>query len=113
MIRALPVLLASTALAFAACGDSGDSGGSGGGGGGSSADTRPPKDVFTGSCGSCHTLAAAGTQGQTGPNLDDLKPDKDTVLTAIAEGPSIMPAGLLEGAAADRVAQYVADNAGK
>ena len=22
-------------------------------------------------CGGCHTLAAAGTQGQTGPNLDD------------------------------------------
>ena len=113
MIRSLLVpVLASGALAFAACGgDDGDSG-DGGGGGSASAD-RPPQEVFAGTCGSCHTLAAADTQGQTGPNLDDLKPDKQRVLTAIAEGPSIMPAGLLEGAQADAVAQYVADNAGK
>jgi cytochrome c oxidase subunit 2 len=40
---------------------------------GSSAATSPAagKAVFTGSsgCGSCHTLAAAGTSGQVGPNL--------------------------------------------
>ena len=108
MIRSLSVVLASSALLFAACGDSGDSGG---GGGGASAD-RPPKEAFAGACGSCHTLAAAGTKGQTGPNLDELKPDKQRVLTAIAEGPSIMPSGLFEGAQADAVAQYVADNAG-
>src|ERR1700753_3173957 len=36
----------------------------------------PGKQVFTGvgACGSCHTLAAAGTTGTVGPNLDqDLK----------------------------------------
>ncbi len=33
------------------------------------------KQVFTGvgSCGSCHTLSAAGTTGTVGPNLDTLK----------------------------------------
>ncbi len=36
--------------------------------------------VFTSAgCGSCHTLAAAGSTGTTGPNLDEsLAPDDDT-----------------------------------
>jgi len=36
--------------------------------------------VFAGAgCGSCHTLAAAGSTGQTGPNLDEsLAPDDNT-----------------------------------
>jgi mono/diheme cytochrome c family protein len=35
------------------------------------------KQVFTGvgTCGSCHVLAAAGTSGTVGPNLDKLKAD--------------------------------------
>ena len=40
----------------------------GGGGGGASAEG---KLIFTQSCGTCHTLADAGTNGQVGPNLDD------------------------------------------
>ena len=106
--------LAAAALAISACG--GDDGGGdagGGGGGGGTASARSGEEIFTGACGSCHTLAAAGTQGQAGPNLDELGPDKDTVLTAIQEGPSIMPENLVTGAAADTVAQYVADNAGE
>jgi cytochrome c oxidase subunit II len=47
--------------------------GSGSSGSGSSSDTTAAagKTVFTGSagCGSCHTLAAAGTTGTVGPNL--------------------------------------------
>jgi len=35
---------------------------------------KPPQltsvQLFSSSCGSCHTLAAAGTSGTTGPNLD-------------------------------------------
>lgn len=30
------------------------------------------RDLFTNNCGSCHTLAAAGTDGIVGPDLDDL-----------------------------------------
>jgi len=30
-------------------------------------------------CGSCHTLAAAKSGGQVGPNLDQLRPDAATV----------------------------------
>jgi len=29
------------------------------------------KQLFQAKCGGCHTLADAGTHGQTGPNLDD------------------------------------------
>ena len=30
------------------------------------------KDLFATNCGTCHTLAAAGTDGVVGPNLDQL-----------------------------------------
>ena len=30
--------------------------------------------VFDSTCASCHTLAAAGSTGTVGPNLDQLKP---------------------------------------
>ena len=44
--------------------------------------------------------------------LSELAPDEARVLTAIAEGPGGMPAGLLEGDAADAMAAYVASAAG-
>jgi mono/diheme cytochrome c family protein len=34
-------------------------------------DVTQGKKLFTTTCGSCHTLAAAGTSGTIGPNLDD------------------------------------------
>ena len=51
--------------------------GGGGGGGGGETDG---KTLFTdaaepAACGSCHTLADAGTTGTTGPNLDEVLPD--------------------------------------
>jgi cytochrome c2 len=46
------------------------SGASGGGGG----DVAAGKDAFSANgCGACHTLAAAGTNGKVGPDLDKLK----------------------------------------
>jgi mono/diheme cytochrome c family protein len=35
------------------------------------ADTVRGKELFAESCGSCHVMADAGTQGEVGPNLDD------------------------------------------
>ena len=71
--------------------------------------------VFTSSCGSCHTLGAAGTGGSVGPNLDDLKPNADTVEAKVRNGGGGMPAfeGQLSDAEITAVAQYVAENAGK
>ncbi len=71
--------------------------------------------LFSASCASCHTLAAAGATGTTGPNLDDLQPDAATVESAIANGGSgsgLMPANLYSGAEAKEVAEYVAASAG-
>ena len=82
-------------------------------GGGATESAGAGKEVFANTCGGCHTLADAGTSGQTGPNLDELKPDAERVKAAIAEGPGVMPENLVEGAEADEIAQYVADNAGK
>jgi mono/diheme cytochrome c family protein len=73
----------------------------------------PGGDLFAETCGSCHTLAAAGTSGAVGPNLDDLQPDQALVLSTIQNGAGAMPAGLLEGAEAEEVAAYVAANAGR
>lgn len=71
--------------------------------------------VFTSSCGSCHTLGAAGTGGSVGPNLDDLKPNADTVEAKVRNGGGGMPAfeGQLSDAEITAVARYVAENAGK
>lgn len=70
------------------------------------------KELFVSTCGACHTLSDAGTNGQIGPNLDNLAPDVERVLGAIRTGPGQMPENLLEGEEARQVAEYVAANAG-
>jgi mono/diheme cytochrome c family protein len=70
--------------------------------------------VFTANCGSCHVLAAAGTSGTTGPNLDELAPDAARVETQVRNGGGGMPAfeGQLSDAEITAVAEYVASSAG-
>ncbi|HEY6963418.1 MAG TPA: c-type cytochrome [Gaiellaceae bacterium] len=87
----------------------------GGGGGGTTA-APDGKQVFTSAgCGGCHTLKAAGTTGNVGPNLDQLKPTKDRVAHQVEVGGGPMPAfkGQLSQAQIDAVASFVAANAGK
>jgi mono/diheme cytochrome c family protein len=89
-------------------------GGAGGGGGASA--SAEGKQIFTQSCGTCHTLADAGTNGTVGPNLDQLKPDKQRVLNAIKNGGAgtgAMPANIVTGKEAEAVAEYVSSVAGK
>ena len=38
--------------------------------------------IFAANCGSCHTLADAGTTGTVGPNLDESKPPRTSSSTA-------------------------------
>jgi cytochrome c oxidase subunit 2 len=88
-----------------------------------SVDTTKGKQLFTATCGGCHTLADAGTAGKTGPDLDSayvgdrLIGMKDSSFEALvrqqidlADPP--MPRHLLKGQDADDVAAYVAKVAG-
>jgi mono/diheme cytochrome c family protein len=43
-------------------------------------------------CSGCHTLSAAGATGTVGPNLDELKPDYDAIVTQVTNGGGGMPA---------------------
>jgi sulfite dehydrogenase len=85
-------------------------------GGGDAAASAEGKQIFTQSCGTCHTLSDAGTQGNVGPVLDQVKPDEARTLAAIENGGSgsgAMPANIVTGAEAEAVAAYVASVAGQ
>jgi mono/diheme cytochrome c family protein len=83
--------------------------------------------LFQTNCGVCHTLAAGGTDGQVGPNLDTLlvptpstdaegtfKGNYSRVLSAVTCGVNgRMPAGILQGAQAQEIAAFVAAYAGQ
>jgi mono/diheme cytochrome c family protein len=73
--------------------------------------------IFNGAgCAGCHTLAAAGSTGTTGPNLDQLKPAYPIIVRQVTTPPpGLMPAfkGRLTPAQIQAVAQYVASHAGK
>lgn len=74
------------------------------------------KTIFaTAGCTGCHTLAAAGSTGTVGPNLDEAKPSKELVLDRVTNGQGGMPSfkGQLSEAQIEAVATYVSENAGK
>jgi mono/diheme cytochrome c family protein len=82
------------------------------------------KELFANNCGACHTLAAAGTDGIVGPNLDDLLAAGGTAtfdgsysraLNAVTcgFGGGRMPAEILQGENAQEVAAFVGAYAGQ
>jgi len=73
------------------------------------------KSIFTANCGSCHTLADAGTAGAVGPNLDDARPPKDLVVDRVTNGKGAMPSfsDSLDEKQIQAVADYVSGAAGK
>jgi mono/diheme cytochrome c family protein len=95
-------------------GGGGETGGEGTAGG--SAQVAAGKKVFLdAACGGCHTLKDAGSGGQIGPNLDQLKPDKARVARQVRTGGGAMPsfADQLSAKQIDDVATYVSSVAGK
>ncbi len=79
-------------------------------------DPAAGKQVFLGTsaCGSCHTLADAGSNGQIGPNLDEAQPDYELALDRVTNGQGQMPSfsnSLSEQQIAD-VSAYVSSVAG-
>ncbi len=116
-LRAISAVAAIGALVVAGCNkDSGD--------------TARGQQLFTARCGSCHTMAAAGTQGTQGPDLDDAFAaarahgmDGDTVAGVVKaqvenprpsnQNPSVsMPADLASGQDLNDIAAYVGSVAG-
>jgi mono/diheme cytochrome c family protein len=121
-VAALAAALIPVAL-VAGCGDGGETG---------TEPTRtagaplPPKEeqplsaaeehgrqLFVQNCGPCHTLDAAGTTGQIGPNLGDIPLDGADVRRAIrigGRGSGNMPRDLITGKDAADVAAFVAES---
>lgn len=73
--------------------------------------------IFKANCSSCHTLAAAGTTGTVGPNLDQLAPKLTMAIVVhqVTNGGAVMPPfkGKLSTAQIQAVAKYVTSVAGK
>ena len=105
--------------------------GCGTGGVDTSSNVAGGKELFVSKCGSCHTLADAGTTGKVGPDLDAAfgpsrqqgfaestvrQVVRDQIhLPSPAEGNAdfpVMPANLVTGSDADAVSAYVASVAG-
>tara|TARA_Y100000590_G_scaffold285276_1_gene321030 strand:- start:372 stop:677 length:306 start_codon:yes stop_codon:yes gene_type:complete len=63
-------------------------------------------------CGVCHTLKSAESNGQIGPNLDDLKPTISQVIYVVTNGIGVMPPleGILTTEEIEAVAYYVFNN---
>ena len=66
-------------------------------------------------CGVCHTLQAAETEGQIGPNLDQLKPTISRIISTVTNGIGVMQAweGILTDEEIEAVAYYVFNSTNK
>ena len=60
-------------------------------------------------CGICHTLKAASSSGDIGPNLDQLKLSMDRIIYSVTNGIGVMQAweGILTPEEIEAVAYYV------
>jgi mono/diheme cytochrome c family protein len=99
------------------------------------ANLKSGQALFETNCGTCHTLYSAGTDGNYGPNLDELlapnglptgpgaastiASTENLVLSTVEHGldtsttPGRMPAGILNEQQAKEVAKFVANTAGE
>ena len=66
-------------------------------------------------CGVCHTLQAAGSVGNIGPDLDLLKPQISQTITAVTNGIGVMQAweGILTFEEIEAVAYYIFNSTNK
>ena len=66
-------------------------------------------------CGVCHTLQAAGSVGNIGPNLDQLKPLMPQIIYAVTNGIGVMQAweGILTDKEIEAVAYYIFSSTNK
>tara|TARA_B110001454_G_scaffold178662_1_gene171564 strand:- start:648 stop:953 length:306 start_codon:yes stop_codon:yes gene_type:complete len=66
-------------------------------------------------CGVCHSLQAAESDGQIGPNLDMLKPQMKQIVLAVTNGVGVMSAweGILTEEEIEAIAYYVFNSTNK
>jgi len=98
-------------------------------------DLKNGQSLFQTNCGTCHALYSAGTDGNYGPNLDELlapsgapsgptakttiESTEKRVLNAVEEGvnssttPGRMPGGILNEQQSREVSEFVAATAGE
>lgn len=86
-----------------------------------------PRELFARSCGACHTLEAAGTVSEVGPDLDEVLPgqDADRIRESIVDpnaeitpgfAPGVMPENFEEILSSDEInglVRYLLQNAGQ
>ena len=83
------------------------------GSGGNAAAIADGKKVFASAgCSGCHTLKAAGSSGNVGPNLDEAKPSFDKAVERVTNGKPPMPAfkGQLSDKQIRDVARFVSSS---
>jgi mono/diheme cytochrome c family protein len=111
VLAVLAFAVAALAFTVAGCGDKGSSSsndkvtGSG----------TPGEKVFsTAGCANCHTMEAAGAKGTVGPNLDELRPNEQTVKRQVTNGGNGMPSfkSKLSPSEIQQVAAFVSTAAG-
>ena len=75
------------------------------------------KDVFLNkaNCAACHSLLDAGSVGQIGPSLDQIKPEIIRISNAVKMGIGVMPAfeGILTDKEIESVSYYVFESTNK
>ena len=66
-------------------------------------------------CGVCHTLKAAGSAGNIGPDLDQLKPPISQIIYTVTNGIGVMQAweGILTDEEIEAVAYYIFNSTNK
>ena len=73
------------------------------------------KTIFLeqGNCAACHVLSDAKSNGEIGPNLNQIKPDITRVIRAVTNGIGVMPPyeGVLSTEEIEAVAHYVSISA--
>ncbi|MDX6689945.1 MAG: hypothetical protein QOG15_1402 [Solirubrobacteraceae bacterium] len=98
LLASAALILASLAIAGCASDDA------------ANGDPVAGKRLFSSSgCAGCHTFAAAGSKGTTGPNLDDIRPSPGEVVRQLQHGGGLMPSfeGKLSDTEMNSVAAFV------
>jgi len=66
-------------------------------------------------CGSCHSLQVAESDGNIGPDLDQLKPSMDRIIHVVTNGIGVMPPwkDILSREEIEAVAYYIFNSTNK